>query len=77
MNRVPQVNLWKLYLEIMHNILLFHILRDELPHGLINLAHGLIKMVKENSSILAILLAILVSVGRAWWSARAAEQTKE
>lgn len=70
MNRGPQVNLWKLYLEIVHNILVFEILRHELPHGLIDLAQGVIQMAKQNGNAMAILLAIGISVGRAWWSAR-------
>lgn len=78
MKRGPQVSLlWKLYLEIVHNILVFEILRHELPHGFVSFFKAVLKMAEQNGSALAIVLAILVSVGRILWSARTAETPKE
>lgn len=74
MMRSHQVSfLWRLYLEIVHTIVVFEVVFHELPHGFISLFWAVIKMVEQNSSVLAIVLAVMVSLVRTALSARVAE----
>ena len=77
MTKVHRISkLWQLYLEIVHNTLFFEILH-QLPNSFGYVLRATSKLMEQHGTVVAFLLAVLVSVLRHWLATRTAEPPAE